>query len=76
MDIVSIRNKNTGIEVCSQYLNTPVDLDKSRIIQGESLIIRFQKGSFFAHETVCKIDDNEGIGTLTIETTRKIWVLK
>mgnify|MGYP003478808450 CR=1 FL=1 len=69
--LVNLTNKNTKLEVCSQYNNREVDYSKSIIEIGKQLKIRDVTGMCFTHEIVVNIKHT--YNTMTVETTKKIW---
>lgn len=71
LKIKRIVNRNTGFEVCPQYLNIPVN--DLVAIMGEPLKVRYKNGSFFTHELVEDVEETE-VG-FVITTTRKVWIL-
>ena len=72
LKLVNLTNKNTKLEVCSQYNNWEVDTSKSVIEVGKQLRIVNLQGMFFTHyETVVNIEHT--YNTMTVETSRKIW---
>jgi hypothetical protein len=75
MQIAIIINKNTGQEICSQYYDKDVNLDKSGFIIGNPLKIRYKDGSFFTHEKITDVQLID-IDLIKIETTNKIWTLQ
>lgn len=75
MKIVSIINKTTKQDVCSQYLNKDIDMEHSYIEVGNPLKIRYKLGSFFCHEEVEDVKLDYDKKTMIIETTKKIWTL-
>lgn len=74
MKIVSIINKNTKDEVCNQYKNKTVDLDKSIFVIGFPLKIAYESGSYFTHEIVKNVESD--CDKIIITTTKKIWTIK
>lgn len=69
LKIRRIENRNTGNEVCSHYLDIPVD--NVVVTIGEPLRVRYKDGSFFTHELVESVEETKD--ELVIVTTRKIW---
>lgn len=69
--LVNLTNKNTKLEVCSQYNNKEVNYNKSIIEIGKQLKIRGVTGMCFTHEIVRNIKYT--YDTMTVETSRKIW---
>lgn len=74
MKIVSIINKNTKDEVCNQYKDKSVDLDKSIFTIGFPLRVVYESGSYFTHEIVREVKSN--YDEIIITTTKKIWIIK
>lgn len=74
MKITSIINKNTKDNVCPQYINKKLDLNKSVILIGKPLMIVYKNGSYFNHENVISIERLED-GVIKIETTNKFWII-
>lgn len=74
MEIVSIINKNTKDEVCNQYKDKTVDLDKCVFTIGFPLRVVYESGSHFTHEIVREVKSN--YDEIIITTTKKIWIIK
>ena len=72
LKLVNLINKNTKLEVCPQYNNWEIDVNKSIIEIGKQLKIVNLQGMFFTHyEIVRNIEYT--YNTMTVETSRKIW---
>lgn len=65
----SIYNKNTEQRVCDYYTNRIVTHFVAEI--GEDLKVIYEGGSFFTHEQVVDVEENDY--GFWIETTRKKW---
>lgn len=66
-----IKNRATGNDVCSHYLNIPI---KEFIAdEGKPLKIKFENGCMFTHEIVEELEQTDY--GFWITTTRKIWRL-
>jgi hypothetical protein len=73
MQIITIKNRTAGIDVCGYYLNKRINIDKSVIEIGKPLLIVYQDDSFFNHEKVINVQyQNDRI---EIDTTNKFWIL-
>ena len=70
--IKQIINRNTGGDVCLQYLNQPIKEVVYKI--GESLKVKYESGGFFAHENVKHIEKQGN--SLRMVTDNKIWILE
>ncbi|NRU52646.1 hypothetical protein [Clostridium beijerinckii] len=55
--LINLINKNTQLEVYSQYNNRKIDYSRSTIKVGEPLRIVDTDGTFFPHELVTYIQD-------------------